>query len=73
MYICINFYSYSRIGTDENKNVDCVVLRKARNHCEDVDNCQYHLGIDHSQDRDPSQNGNEHTDYQDQWSSPKYN
>ena len=41
------------------------IIRKARNHCQDVDNCgdedhcQYHLGIDH---------GNEHADDdQDQW------
>ena len=46
IYICINFYSYSRIGTDENKmkikNVDRVLLttiRKAKNHCQDVDHC----------------------------------
>ena len=32
------------------------IIRKARNHCQDVDNCrdedhcQYHLGIDHCQD-----------------------
>ena len=46
IYICINFYSYSRIGTDENnkikKKVDCVLLttiRKIRNHCQDVDHC----------------------------------
>ena len=31
------------------------IIRKARNHCQDVDNCgdedlcQYHLGIDHCQ------------------------
>ena len=72
------FYSYSRIGTNENNNksVDCVVdiIRKARNHCQDVDNCgdedhcQYHLGIDHCrtgnrcQDRDHCQNGTEHAD-----------
>ena len=43
-------------------------------HCGDGDNCQYHLGIYHCQDgnrcrdRDPSQNGNEHADDQDQWS-----
>ena len=58
--------------------------RKARttqdvDHCQDEDNCQYHLGIDHCQDgnrcqdRDPSQNGNEHADDQDQWSALKYN
>ena len=48
IFICINFYSYSRIGTDENKmkikNVDCQcvllsTIRKARNHCQDVDHC----------------------------------
>ena len=49
-------------------------IRKARNHCQDVDNCgdedhcQYHLGIDHCrtgnrcQDRDHCQNGTEHAD-----------
>ena len=59
-------------------------IRKARrNHYQDVDdfqdedNCQYHLGIDHfqdgnhCQDRDPSQDGNEHVDDQDQWSAMK--
>ena len=59
-----------------NKSVDCVVdyNQKARNHCQDVDNCgdkdhcQYHLGIDHCQtgnccqDREHRQNGNEHAD-----------
>ena len=44
------------------------IIRKARNHCQDVDNtgdedhCQYHLGIDHCQDREHCQNGNEHVD-----------
>ena len=50
------------------------IIRKARNHCQDVDNCgdedhcQYHLGIDHCQtgnccqDREHCQNGNEHAD-----------
>ena len=49
------------------------IITKARNHCQDVDNCgdedhgQYHLGIDHCrtgngcQDRDV-RNGNEHAD-----------
>ena len=49
-------------------------IRKARNHCQDEDNCgdedhcQFHLGIDHCQtgnrcqDRDHCQNGNEHAD-----------
>ena len=52
-------------------------IRKARNHCQDVDNCQD--GIDHCQDenrcldRDPSQNGNEYADDQDQWSALQYN
>ena len=49
------------------------IIRKARNHCQDVDNycgdkdhCQYHLGIDHCQtgnrcqDREHCQNGNKH-------------
>ena len=50
------------------------IIRKARNHCQDIDNCgdedhcQYHLGIDHCQtgnrcqDREHCQNGNEHVD-----------
>ena len=50
------------------------IIRKARNHYQDVDNCgdedhcQYHLGIDHCQtgnrcqDREHCQNGNEHAD-----------
>ena len=44
------------------------IIRKARNHCQDVDNCgdedhcQYHLGIDYYQDREHCQNGNEHAD-----------
>ena len=48
------------------------IIRKARNHCQDVDNCgdedQYHLGIDHSQtgnhcqDREHCQNGKRHAD-----------
>ena len=58
------------------------ITRKARNHCQDVDNCgdenhcQYHFGIDHCQtgnhcqDREHCQNGNEHAD-QDQWSALK--
>ena len=64
------------------------IIRKARNHCQDVDNCgdedhcQYHLGIDHCQtgnhcqDREHCQNGNVHADVhaddQDQWSTLKY-
>ena len=54
--ICIKFYSYSRIGTNENNmkikmwTLLWTIIRKARNHCQDVDNCgdedhcQYHLG-----------------------------
>ena len=53
------------------------IIRKARNHCQDVDNREttvgmktthYHLGIDHCQtgnccqDREHCQNGNEHAD-----------
>ena len=50
------------------------IIRKARNHCQDVDkrgdedHCQYHLVIDHCQtgnhcrDREHCQNGNEHSD-----------
>ena len=60
----------------------CIIIRKARNHCQDVDNCededhcQYHLGIDHCptgnrwQDK-RALSGNEHAD-QDQWSALKY-
>ena len=52
-------------------------IRKARNHCHDKDSWYYHLRIDHCQDgkpdRDPSQNGNEHADDQDQLSALKYN
>ena len=60
-------------------------IRKARNHCRDVDHyrdedhCRYHLGIDHCQtgnrcqDREHCQNGNEQADDQDQWSALKYN
>ena len=56
-------------------------IRKARNHCQDVDHCrdedhsQYHLRIDHCQtgnrcqDREHCQNGNEHADDQVQWSA----
>ena len=62
----------------------CTTIRKARNDCQDVGHCQednwsYHLEIDHCQDgnrcqdRDPSQNGNEHADDQDHWSTLKYN
>ena len=53
------------------------IIRKARNHCQDVDNCgdedhcQYHLGIE---DREHCQNGNDmQIDDQDQWSALKYN
>ena len=90
IYICINFYSYSKIDTNENnmKIRMCPLLwttiRKARNHCQDVDHCldeehcQYHLGIDHCQtgnhqDREHCQNGNEHRDDQDKWSALKHN
>ena len=44
------------------------IIRKARNHCQYVDNCgdedhcRYHFGIDHCQDREHCQNGNEHAD-----------
>ena len=78
--MCIKIYSYSRIGTNENNMkirvwiVLWTIIRKARNHCQDIDNCgdedhcQYHLGIDHCQtgnrcqDREHCQNGNEHVD-----------
>ena len=53
----LHFYSYSRICTSENNmmwTVLLTIIRKARNHCQDVDHwdedhCQYHLGIDHCQ------------------------
>ena len=35
------------------------IIRKARNHCQDVDNCG---DEDHCQDREHCQNGNEHAD-----------
>ena len=53
-------------------------IRKAGNHCQDVDHCQYHLGIDHCQtgnrcqDREQYQNENEYADDQDQWFALKY-
>ena len=62
------------------------IIRKARNHCQDVDkrgdedHCQYHLGIDHC--RLETTVGTESTvrmgmsiqiDDQDQWSVLKYN
>ena len=46
-------------------------IRKARNHCLDVDHCrdedhcQYHLGINQCQDGNRCQDGNEHADDQD--------
>ena len=62
IYICINFYSYSTIGTNKNNMrirmwtvVLLTTIRKARNYCLDVDHCwnedhcQYHLVIDHCQ------------------------
>ena len=61
------------------------IIRKARNHCQDVDkrgdedHCQYHLVIDHCQtgnhcrDREHCQNGNVQINDQDQWSVLKYN
>ena len=63
------------------------IIRKARNHSQDVDNCgdedhcQYHLGIDHCQTGNHCQD-REHSvrmemsmqiDDQDQWSALKYN
>ena len=45
-------------------------LRTPRvDHCHDVDRCQYHFGIDHCQDGNRCQDGNEHADDQDQWSA----
>ena len=46
VYICINLYSYSRLGTGENTmkikmwTVMLTTIRNARNHCQDVDHCQ---------------------------------
>ena len=66
--------SCSRIGTNENNmkirvwTVLLTIIRKARNHCQDVGHGQYHLGIDHCrtgnlcQDREHCQNGNKHAD-----------
>ena len=80
-YICINFYSH-RI---KNLNVDCVdynrikVYYQVRNHYHDGDHCQYHCwdrplsGWNHCQDRDPFQDGDEHTDGQNQRTALKYN
>ena len=59
-------------------------IRKARNHCQVVDNCgdedhcQYHLGIDHcwTGNRCQDLSGMEMSmqiDDQDQWSALKYN
>ena len=64
MFTCKNIYLYSRISTDENNmkikmwTVLLTAIRMARttqgvDHCQDEDDCQYHLGIDHCQDRDP--------------------
>ena len=63
------------------------IIRKARNHCQDVENCgdedhcQYHLGIDHCQignccqDRESTvrMEMSMQIDDQDQWSALKYN
>ena len=71
--ICIKLYSYSRIGTNETNmkirvwTVLWTIIRKARNHCQGVDNCRdddhcrYHLGID-CQIGNHCQDGNEHAD-----------
>ena len=68
-------YSYSRKNNMKIRTWTVVLLttiRKARNHCQDVNHCQYHVGIDHCQtgnccqDREHCQNGNEHADDQDQ-------
>ena len=60
-------YLYSRIGTNENNMkirvwiVLWTIIRKARNHCQDIDNCG---DEDHNrcQDREHCQNGNENVD-----------
>ena len=64
-------YAYSRIGTNENNmkirlwTVLWTIIRNARNHCQDVDNCG---DEDHCQtgnrceDREHCQNENEHSD-----------
>ena len=64
-----------------------IIIRKARNHFQDVDkrgdedHCQYHFGIDHCQTGNRCQD-REHSvrmemsiqiDDQDQWSAMKYN
>ena len=51
----MKFYSYSRIGTNENNmkirvwTLLWTIIRNARNHCQDVDNCG---DEDHCQDVD---------------------
>ena len=76
-------HKIARVQQDRHYTVLWTIIRKARNHCQDVDNCgdkdhcryhlgivhcRYHLGIDHCQtgnrceDREQSQNGNEHAD-----------
>ena len=69
MDIRIKFYSYSRIGTNENNmkirvwTVLWTIIRKARNHCQDVDNCgdEDHCQTGNCcQDREHFQNGNKH-------------
>ena len=53
-YLCTIFYSYSRIGTNGNSmeirmwTVLWITIRKARNHCQDEDHCQYHLRMEKS-------------------------
>ena len=56
----LHVHKHHKTGTDENNmkikmwTVLLTTIRKARNHCQDEDHCQYHLGIDYDcQDRDP--------------------
>ena len=53
------------------------IIRKARNHCQDVDHCRdkddHCQTGNRCQDRDHCQNGNEHADGQNQWYALKYN
>ena len=68
-------FSFIQVKNSDNSVKLWTIITKARNHCQDVDNCgdedhcQYHLGIDdhcqtgnRCQDREHCQNGNEHAD-----------
>ena len=75
LHICRTWLVYVQhtCNTCANCIQKCVRMRaffffNKGHHCQDVDHCQYHLGIDHCQDgnrcqdRDPSQNENKHAD-----------